>query len=136
MDNVWRPLENTQVYRVSNPNVLAVISLYGSLQVFAQTSMAELRQKSELLTGYLESLLKPLPHFVIITPERVSERGCQLPLLFDDGYMERVFGALEKAGIVVDERKPNVIRVAPTPLYNTFADVYGFYLILKQIVES
>lgn len=128
------------MYRVSNPNVLATISVLGSLQVFDQTSMDELRKKSLLLTGYLESLLLKLlkdlnetvPSFKLITPSNPEERGCQMSILFSQGKMEKVWKHLESKGVVVDERKPDVIRVAPVPLYNSFEDVFKFVQYVRE----
>ena len=128
------PVQGANGYRVSNPNVLATTCLLGSLQVFAETDMESLSKKSISLTGYMEQLLVTLDHFKIITPTNQKERGCQLSLLFEDGYLEKVHAHLESKGIICDERKPNVLRVAPTPLYNTHSDVYKFYLALKEIL--
>ncbi|KAI8917660.1 pyridoxal phosphate-dependent transferase [Powellomyces hirtus] len=138
MDNVFRPIPGADSYRVSNPNVLAIMSLLGSLNVFSQTSMTDLRAKSLQLTGYLETLLLAIPNrgFKILTPSDPSQRGCQLSLLFEEGLMMKVFEALEREGVIVDERKPDVIRVAPTPLYNTFSDVWQFVNILKTAVVA
>ncbi|KAJ3186664.1 hypothetical protein HDU85_007484 [Gaertneriomyces sp. JEL0708] len=135
MDHVFRPIPGANAYRVSNPNVLATTSLLGSLQVFARTTPEDLRAKSVLLTGYLEVLLMGVQGFKILTPTEPHQRGCQLSLLFDSGLMLPVFEELQRAGIVVDERKPDVIRVAPTPLYNTFTDVWTFVKILKEAIE-
>ncbi|KAI9353349.1 pyridoxal phosphate-dependent transferase [Zopfochytrium polystomum] len=117
MDNVFRAVPGALGYRLSNPSVVSTVSLLGSLQVFAKTSIKALRQKSLLLTGYLELLLDqlgPNPGFKIITPRKPEERGCQLSLLFDEGTMEgNLYGA----------RRPDVIRISPAPLYCTFQDV-------------
>ncbi|KAJ3148019.1 hypothetical protein HDU86_007587 [Geranomyces michiganensis] len=140
MDNIFRPIPGANSFRVSNPNVLATVSLLASLNVFAKTSMAALRDKSILLTGYLEALLLDLSPqdagFTILTPRDPAQRGCQLSLLFDAGLMMPVFENLERNAIIVDERKPDVIRVAPTPLYNTFMDVWTFVSVLKKAINE
>lgn len=136
MDNVFRPIQGANVYRLSNPNVMATVCLLGSLSIFGKTSMKSLRARSILLTGYLEKLLKTLDHFIIITPNNPDDRGCQLSLLFDEGYMEPVFQYISEKGVVVDERRPDVIRVAPAPLYNTFDDVFRFYNLLKEALSK
>lgn len=98
--------------------------------------MASIRAKSIALTAYLEELLldppsaissqvKDLP-YRIITPTNPHERGAQLSLRLNPGLLENVMRALENAGVVVDERKPDVVRVAPAPLYNTFREVWEF----------
>eukprot|EP00050_Salpingoeca_kvevrii_P004960 m.267047 g.267047 ORF g.267047 m.267047 type:complete len:489 (-) comp11068_c2_seq2:303-1769(-) len=125
----------------SNPPVLQVVSLLGSLLVFEKTSMGALRKKSELLTGYLELLVHAMVKemqennpdkkiVTILTPADPERRGCQLSLLFEE-QVETVFQELEKRGVVLDLRKPNVLRVAPVPLYNTFRDVYRFVEYLR-----
>ncbi|ODQ53013.1 kynureninase [Saitoella complicata NRRL Y-17804] len=141
MENVFKAIPGAAGYQLSNPSVLDVVALLGSLQIFSQTSMTALRAKSQLLTTYLHHLLLthfpgPSPPFTIITPTSPSERGAQLSLLFKEGTMQRVFERLERAGCVVDERKPDVIRVAPAPLYNTFREVWRFVWLLKKAVEE
>ncbi|KAJ3008795.1 UNVERIFIED_CONTAM: hypothetical protein HDU68_002940 [Siphonaria sp. JEL0065] len=138
MDNQFHGIPGAAGYRLSNPSVLAVTSLLGSLKTFEKTSIQELREKSLLLTAYLEHLLLTLqaekPLFKIITPSDPEARGCQLSVLFESGHMERVFEALLDRGIVCDERRPDVIRISPAPLYCTFEDVYHVYEGLKEVL--
>ncbi|TPX34178.1 hypothetical protein SmJEL517_g03079 [Synchytrium microbalum] len=124
MSHDFKPINGANQYRVSNPAVLTTVALMGSLSVFDKTSMAELRAKSLLLTGYLEHLLDKLssPYIKIITPRDPLQRGCQLSVLLQGRNMEAVHHALLQQGIVCDERKPDVIRISPAPLYNTFED--------------
>lgn len=98
--------------------------------------MPALRKKSLLLTGYLEHLLKAeLSEFVeIFTPENPNERGCQLSLAFPRGEIDEIFNSLKNKGVVCDTRKPNIMRIAPAPLYNSFTDVYEFVNQLKSIL--
>lgn len=127
-------------YQVSNPSVLDLSAVAASLEIFNQTSMTELRKKSLELTGYLEHLLLNYPPdaapedkpFTIITPSNPDERGAQLSLLLQPGLLDKVLEILQSNGVVVDERKPNVIRVAPAPLYNTFTEVWEFCQIFLQ----
>lgn len=97
--------------------------------------MASLRKRSLQLTGYLEELLlrkgEKQP-YQIITPKDPAQRGAQLSILLETGLLEVVLVELEKNGVVVDERKPDVIRAAPAPLYNNFTDVYDFVEILQK----
>jgi kynureninase len=126
-------------YQLSNPSVLDMMALRASLEVFAQTNMSTLRQKSIALTGYLEHLIQPLVdqgHFSIITPREPLERGAQLSLFFDEGLMEQVFARLGQKGAICDDRKPNVIRVSPTALYNTFEEIWDFVRILQEILAD
>jgi kynureninase len=127
-------------YQVSNPSVLDLSAVAASLEIFNETSMAEIRKKSLQLTGYLEHLLLKHPldaspedkPFTIITPSNPEERGAQLSLLLQPGLLDKVLEILQSNGVVVDERKPDVIRVAPAPLYNTFTEVWEFCQIFLQ----
>ena len=133
------PIVGAGGYQLSNPSVLDMMALKASLEVFAQTNMATLRQKSIALTGYLEHLLQPLVdegHFSIITPRDPLERGAQLSLFFDKDMMEEVFQRLGQRGVICDDRKPNVLRVSPTPLYNTFEEIREFVKILRELLAD
>jgi len=137
------PEEGASAWRVSNPPVLQTVSLLASLEVFGKSSMAELRGRSLLLTGYLELLLKqgPLVDFpgamTILTPSEPRARGCQLSLsLSTQELFQKSFDGLERRGIVVDERKPDVIRVAPAPLYTTFSDVRLFVRAFSEALRD
>lgn len=136
MGREFVPIPGAQGFQVGNPSSLAVTSLIASLDVFQKTSMAQLRKKSMALTRYLEQLLVD-PHFEgeeavltlpykIITPADPASRGAQLSVRLNPGLLDIVLVELEHASIVIDERKPDVVRVAPTPLYNTFQDVWEF----------
>ena len=102
--------------------------------ITAHTKLASLSEKSLKLTGYLEYLLNEFhiddAILEVITPKNPDERGCQLSL-FVHKNGKQVFDKLTESGVVADWREPNVIRVAPVPLYNTFEDVYRFVEILK-----
>ena len=106
--------------------------------------MGELRQKSLKLTGYLERLLlnynAELPSedklFTIITPSNPEQRGAQLSLFLRPGLLDHVLKILEENGVVVDERKPDVIRVSPAPLYNSYTDVWEFCRIFHQACQE
>jgi kynureninase len=123
-------------FQLSNPSALDLTAVIASLEIFALTSMVAIRNKSISLTGYLEDLLLHAPAaagfdesglpYQVVTPSNSGERGAQLSLLLKPGLLEGVMKALEDVGVVVDERKPNVIRIAPAPLYNTFTEVWDF----------
>jgi len=125
---------------VSNPSVVDLASLCGSLSVFNQTSMADIRKKSVNLTAYLEHLLLSgsgvKKAFRIITPSDPEARGTQLSVLLQPGRMEILSDLLEDAGIVVDKRKPDVIRVAPVPMYNTYEEVWKFVRIFHRALAK
>jgi kynureninase len=100
--------------------------------------MASLRKKSVLLTGYLEYLIRSelSEDVTIFTPANPEDRGCQLSLAFPTADVDVIFNLLKGEGVICDIRKPNIMRVAPTPLYNSFADVYEFISILKKILTN
>jgi kynureninase len=114
-------------WQVSNPPILSLAPLRASFALFDEAGMPALRAKSERLTGYLEFLLDQMPaeRFEILTPRDPAQRGCQLSVLIRDRPKE-LLHALEADGVVCDFRSPNVIRVAPVPLYNTFREVWAF----------
>jgi kynureninase len=140
MENRFVPVPGAAGFQLSNPSVLDITSLNASLEVFRMAGgMGPLREKSVQLTAYLEILLVRSPFyeelFEIITPSDKEQRGCQLSLKLQPGLLDVVLRELEERGVVVDERKPDVIRVAPAPLYNTFLDVYEFTSAFSQALE-
>jgi len=128
------PQKGAASWQMSNAPVFNMVAHNAALDVFDKAGMKELREKSVRLTGYMEFLLHQITHlpFDIITPTEADRRGCQLSLLFGDRGRE-VFETLTLNGVVADWREPNVIRIAPVPLYNTFEDCYRFYEILMGI---
>jgi kynureninase len=121
--------------------VIDLASLCGSLSVFNETSMADIRRKSVHLTAYLEHLLlsgtsESTRSFRIITPSDPLWRGTQLSILLKPGRLETLSDMLEDAGIVADKRKPDVIRIAPVPLYNTYEDVWNFVQIFRAALAK
>lgn len=122
-------------WQLSNPSILSLASIRASLDVFGDAGyMQPLRHKSEMLTGYLDWLLRhELSSAVeIITSPAPQDRGCQLSLRVRGG--KTLFDKLDEAGIVSDWREPDVIRVAPVPLYNSFEDCFRFVQILKSLL--
>jgi kynureninase len=120
-------------WQLSNPPILAMAPLRASLALFDRAGMPALRAKSERLTSYLLYLLdrlSPQP-FEVLTPHAALQRGSQISLIIHESP-RALQTALEAAGVVSDFREPNVIRVAPTPLYNTFHEVWRFADILRR----
>ncbi|KAK6502110.1 Kynureninase (L-kynurenine hydrolase) [Arthrobotrys conoides] len=138
MENNFIAIPGAGGFQHSNPSVMATVCLLGSLRIFAKTTIRAIREKSVRLTGYMEELLladqETGKFYDIITPRNPSERGAQLSLLFKDGIMDVVFKKLELAGIIADKRDPDVIRVAPAPLYNSYEDVFIFSQKLKEAI--
>ena len=109
--------------------------------------MPALRNKSLEITAYLEQLLLSYPAekpedrpFTILTPTDPAQRGAQLSVRLAPGLMEEIFGRLQANGIILDERKPDVIRVAPAPLYNSYTDVWDFIQVFfkacKEVIQK
>ena len=136
MANKFIPIPGASGFQLSNPSALDMTSVKASLDIFSQTSIEELRQRSLRLTAYLEARLLKWeggnPPYTIITPSNPDERGAQLSVLLNPGLLESVQKHLEDHGVVVDERKPDVIRVAPAPLYNSFWDIHRFITIFHE----
>jgi kynureninase len=126
------PVASADGWQISNPPIFSMAPLRASLAIFDEAGgMKPLREKSEKLTGYLEFLLEQAgtDHFTVITPHESKARGCQLSILAHQNPKE-LHKELEAAGVKADFREPNVIRAAPTPLYNNFQDVWRFAQIL------
>ncbi len=121
------PIPGAEGWQISNPPILSLAPLRASLEIFDAAGMPALRAKSEKLTGYLESLLcQRLGNDVeIVTPADPAQRGCQLSLRLKR-HGKLVFDRLRERGVVCDWREPDVIRVAPVPLYNRFLEVFEF----------
>jgi kynureninase len=132
LEREFEPVPTADAWQVSNPPIFAMAPLRASLALFDEVGMDALREKSRTLTGYLRWLIENHSRadgIQIITPAEPNSHGCQLSILVHDTPQER-FKALEAAGVVCDFREPNVVRVAPTPLYNTFHDVWRCARIL------
>jgi kynureninase len=142
MANEFVPVAGAAGFQISNPSVADLTSVCASLEVFAEAGgVSPLREKSRRLTAYLEDLLlrgmseRATSLFRILTPSDPNARGAQLSLLLADGLLEPVMAELERRGVIVDERRPNVVRVAPAPLYNTFADCFDFVEAFDAALE-
>jgi kynureninase len=132
------PVPSADGWQISNPPILSMAPLRASLAIFEDAGgMESLRQKSIKLTNYLQFLLESDPdgqskkQYTIITPRQADQRGCQLSILVLE-HPKELFAKLEAADVKCDFREPNVIRVAPTPLYNTFHEVWRFADILRR----
>lgn len=136
MGPTFSPMNTAEGWQVSNPPIFQLAALRASLDIFDEAGMPRLRAKSERLTGYMEFLLDEWcdGHVECITPRDPSARGCQLSLRVRGG--KGIHQRLTDAGIVCDWREPDVIRVAPVPLYNSFMDVFHFVRILADILAK
>ncbi len=127
MQKGFFPQEGAAGWQMSNAQILPMAAHRASLEIFDAAGMDALVQKSKLLTGYLEFLLLngKRKDFRIITPADPAQRGCQLSIVMEKEG-KQVFDTLTQNGIIADWREPDVIRVAPVPLYNSFEDVWRF----------
>ncbi|MBI4717078.1 MAG: kynureninase [Planctomycetes bacterium] len=127
------PREGADGWQVSNPPIFSLTPVKASLDIFDEAGMPALRAKSQRLTGYLQYLLDELApgRIEVITPRPASARGCQLSMFVHD-RPKQLLEALHAEGVVCDFREPNVIRVAPVPLYNSFHDVWAFAQVLTR----
>ena len=128
------PVPSADGWQISNPPIFSMAPLRASLAIFDEAGgMESLRAKSIKLTGYLEFLLTEIgsKKFTVITPREPGARGCQLSILAHE-HPKKLFEELQIAGVKCDFREPNVVRVAPTPLYNTFDEVWRFAKILAE----
>lgn len=129
------PIPTAEGWQLSNPPILSMAAIKASLDIFAEAGMENIRAKSEKLTGYLEYLVNDLnnAHISIITPSDPKQRGCQLSIQVKNAD-KTLHAKLTEAGVISDWREPDVIRVAPAPLYNSFEDVYEMVERLKKIL--
>ncbi len=129
-------LPGAEGWQLSNPAILSMAAIRASLDIFDQAGFENIIKKSKKLTGYLEYLLNQIKNnnINIITPNNPDERGCQLSIQVKNAD-KSLHTKLTQAGVISDWREPDVIRVAPVPLYNSFEDVYNFVQILKNIIK-
>ncbi|GAA3677250.1 kynureninase [Nocardioides ginsengisoli] len=133
------PQPSADAWSMSNPPILAMAPVLLSLELFDRVGMPALRERSLRLTGYLESLLDTLgtEHFEVITPRDPARRGCQLSLRSHHIDVTELADTLRhQYGVVADARRPDVIRLAPVPLYSTYHDCWRAYDALRRIQES
>ena len=123
----FQPMEGAEGWQLSNPPVLALAPLRASMEIFSEAGLDSLQAKRVSLTGYLEFLLreKSSSEFSIITPAEETRRGAQLSLRLS-GRGREICDRLAALGVIADWREPDILRVAPVPLYNSYADVFQF----------
>lgn len=137
MEPTFDPVEGANGWQISNLPVLSMAPYLASVEMFAKIGMQKLIKKRNLITSYLEFVLHEIDkeiadtEFEIITPSNPEERACQLSVYLH-GQGKELFHYLMKNGVITDWREPNVIRLAPVPLYSSFEDMYEFGQILKQ----
>jgi kynureninase len=140
MEKTFQPIPGAEGWQLSNAPILGMAAHHAALAIFDEVGMTAISKKRDLLTGYLEFIIADISanntkvNFEIITPKNPAKRGAQLSILAH-GQGKKLFEALSAQGVVADWREPNVIRVAPAPLYNSFEDVYRFGKALKNAIQ-
>lgn len=132
----FKPLAGAEGWQISNPPIFQLAALRASLEIFDEAGMSNLRAKSEKLTGYLETLIKEIgdDRISVITPTDPEQRGCQLSIRVKNAD-KSLFEQITAHGVFADWREPDVIRVAPVPLYNSFGDADRFAKVLADCLK-
>jgi kynureninase len=138
MGPVFDPIPTAESWSMSNAPVFNMIAHEVSLEIFSEVGMRALREKSLQLTGYLDFVLQTVmektgQRLTRITPGDPQQRGCQLSVIVE-GRNKNLVHQLAESGVIVDWREPNVIRMAPVPMYNSFTDVQRFGEIFKRLL--
>ena len=136
MRDPFDPIDGAEGWQLSNPPILSMAAIKASLDVFLDAGMENLWAKAEKITGYMEFLIDKLDNeqISIITPRELSRRGSQLSIQVKNANKE-IFNQITEDGVIADWREPDVIRVSPIPLYNSYEDVYQFVEILKKRIK-
>ncbi len=140
MEPEFIPASGAEAWVLSNPPILAMAPIRAALELFQQAGIASLRKKSVEMTAYLEQLIQTELNdsLEIVTPADPERRGCQLSLrvLAGRDAGRALFEQLETAGTIPDWREPDVIRVAPIPMYNRFEDCWLFVNQVKRFLGT
>ena len=141
MEQKFNPIIGADGWQISNLPILSLAPYLASVELLAEVGMSKLIKKRNQITAYLEFILHEIDaaidgtEFEIITPNNQEERACQLSV-FLHGQGRSLFEYLMKNGVITDWREPNVIRLAPVPLYTSYEDIYKFGQILKAGIQS
>jgi len=131
MKKGFKPMQGAAGWQLSNAQIFPMAIHNASLALFDEAGMNNLRAKSEKLTAYLEFILSDYRDYLtIITPKNPAERGCQLSIIVKENG-KKLFDYLMEHHILPDWREPDVIRMSPVPMYNTFEEVFEIGEVLK-----
>ena len=139
MEKYFRPIPTAEGWQLSNAPVISMAVHKASLDVFAEAGVQNIFSKAQKLNDYLwfvlEDIQKAFPGTIsIITPKNKQEHGCQISMLMlKDG--KKIFDTLKQKGVIADWREPNVIRIAPVALYNSFEDIFRFGDIIIEVLS-
>jgi kynureninase len=140
MEKGFVPMDSAEGWQLSTPSPLLYATHLAALEIFDEAGMEKLRNKSIRLTGFLQFLLEELnrrssgEHIRVITPREIHRKGCQISLVAR-GHGRKIYDELMREGFFVDWREPDVIRLAPVPLYNRFEEVWRFVVLLEEVLH-
>ncbi|MEP6596129.1 MAG: kynureninase, partial [Ginsengibacter sp.] len=139
MEKGFKGIPSAEGWQLSNPSILDMAAHRAALDIFDEAGFDNLVTKSKKLTGYTLFIIEEVNTLLgkevikILTPTNEEERGCQVSMQLPENG-KKIFDGLKENGIIGDWREPNVIRIAPVPLYNTYEDVYWFGAVLKKLM--
>ena len=141
MEPGFEPMPGAEGWQLSNAPVLGMAVQLASLEIFEEAGMDRIGTKRDLMTAFTEFVIEDISEknkekctFELITPKDKTQRGAQLSIQAK-GQGKALFNALSDLGVVADWREPNVIRIAPAPLYNSYEDCYWFGQLLEQAIQ-
>lgn len=137
MDHTMTPADQAGAFQIGTPHVLSLAPQIGALEMFNEVGIDTVREKSLALTTYMTELIDEFltPHGIVVgSPREERQRGAHLSLEHPEAA--RICKALKQHRVIPDFRAPNIIRLAPVALYNTFTDVYDVVMILKTIMDD
>ena len=140
MEKGFEAIPTAEGWQLSNAPILSMAAHKASLDIFDEAGMEKLHAKRKILSDYLLFILDDINSnqskkiIQVITPQNENEKGCQVSMLMLSRGKE-IFDELTKEGVIADWREPNVIRVAPVPLYNSFEDIWRFGNIIESILK-
>ena len=132
MSSTFDPINTAEGWQISNAPIMSMAPLLAAMNIYSKAGMNSIRDKGKNISSYMEYLIHQLiPSIYIVTPD---DRGCQLSLVVPKG--KKVYDYLLEKSVICDWRNPDVIRVAPHPLYNSYVEVFNFVKILKDAIEN
>ena len=141
MEPGFQPMPGAEGWQLSNAPVLGMAAHLASLDIFEEAGMDRIGAKRDLMTAFMEFVIDDISEknkdrctFELITPRDKTKRGAQLSIMAK-GQGKALFDALSDLGVVADWREPNVIRIAPAPLYNSYEDCYWFGQLLEKAIQ-
>ena len=127
----FNPIKTAEGWQISNAPIMGMAPLIASMNLYDSASMEKVRKKGIRLTAYLEFLLNTfLPEIIIVTPEK---KGSQISIKVKNG--KSLFNDIIQKGLICDWREPNVIRLAPHPLFNSYEEVYRAIMLIKSVYK-